>query len=118
MKVIQDTYRYMLSGREGWHSFITEAEGVPLLTFSLEDSRNAYILLRYDHRYRKEGEIVLCMRIDGYEKDIVPTAFSFEEVNAGKWVCLNGCVQGMKSVMKTYRKWCRRKCTDFVQNHF
>lgn len=109
MKIIQDTYRYMLSGGEGWHSFITEAEGVTLLTFPLEDSRNAYILLRYDHRYRKEGEMVLCMRIDGYEKDIVATAFSFEEVSPEQWICFNGCVQGHEISDENLSKMVQKK---------
>ncbi|MBN8859624.1 MAG: DUF535 family protein [Sphingobacteriales bacterium] len=96
MKVILDTYHFIDTAGKAFAQIITEKGGLPLACFRLKDNTPASVVLGYDERYRKEGELVLffvCEQLGGV---VAAASFSFEQSAANKWICRVGCVQGNK----------------------
>ncbi|HWZ22896.1 MAG TPA: DUF535 family protein [Cytophagaceae bacterium] len=94
IKVIQDTYRFILGKGEAFTQVITSDSELEITRFKMKDDMEGYLTLGYDGRYRKEGELVLSFSCDQLEGKIVAVAFSFEEIEKDRWVCRIGCVQG------------------------
>jgi uncharacterized protein VirK/YbjX len=96
IKVIFDTYRFIMSKGDEFLQVITNNEGLEIARFKLSETIEGVLNLGYDERYRKEGELVLsfvCNQLGGM---IAAAAFSFEEMENGRWVCRIGCIQGHK----------------------
>ncbi|GMT44414.1 MAG: hypothetical protein IEMM0006_0246 [bacterium] len=94
IKVILDTYQFILSKGEAFMQVITRSSGVEITRFKLNDTIKGVLTLGYDYRYRKEGELVLFFECNQLGGRIVAAAFSFEELEPGQWACRIGCVQG------------------------
>ena len=94
IKVIQDTYQFIMGKGKTFTQVITKNEKLEILRFKLNDTMEGFLTLGYDERYRKEGELVLSFNCDELDGDIVSAAFSFEEIEKDSWACRIGCVQG------------------------
>ena len=97
MKVILDTYRFLTTLGNSFIQVIAEKDGIPVVHFKLQDGSAASVVLGYDERYRKEGELVLffvCEQLGGV---VAAASFSFEHSDSNQWICRIGCVQGHKS---------------------
>ncbi len=94
VKVIFDTYRFILSKGEVFTQVITRSNDIEIARFKLNDTIEGVLTLGYDYRYRKEGELVLSFECNQLGGRIVAAAFSFEEMEAGRWACRIGCIQG------------------------
>lgn len=94
IKVILDTYRFILSKGEAFKQVITSNKGIEIARFKLNDIVEGILTLGYDERYRKEGELVFSFRCGHPDRVISSAAFSFEEIEEGKWVCRIACIQG------------------------
>lgn len=97
MKVILDTYNFINASGIPLTQVISKMEGITVGTFTLRDGQAASVVLGYDERYRKEGELVLffvCEQLGGI---ISAASFSFELNKSKQWICRIGCVQGHKT---------------------
>ncbi len=94
IKVILDTYRFILSKGEAFTQVIIRSDDIEIARFKLKDTIEGILTLGYDYRYRKEGELVLSFECNQLGGRIVAAAFSFEEMEAGRWVCRIACIQG------------------------
>lgn len=94
IKVILDTYRFILGRGEGFKRVITNSNGIEVARFPLNNDFEGVLTLGYDYRFRKEGELVLFFDCNQLGGRIVAAAFSFEELKTGQWVCRVGGVQG------------------------
>ena len=100
IKVIEDTYRFILQQSKAFLPFITESK-IPIAHLQLSDEYEGFITLEYDYRYRKEGELVMAFTCEQLGGDIAACAFSFEKMDTN-WICRIGCVQGQKRNDSTY----------------
>jgi uncharacterized protein VirK/YbjX len=98
LKVILDTYRFIASKSESFMKVITCRSGIEIARLKLNDTIEGTFMLGYDEKYRKEGELVLSFQCDQLGGMIAAAAFSFEEMEAGRWVCRIGCIQGCSRV--------------------
>jgi hypothetical protein len=94
IKVILDTYRFIMSKGEAFMQVITNRESVEIVSFKLNDNIDSFLTLGFDNKYRKEGELVFSFKCDELGGVIASAAFSFEEMEGGRWVCRIGCIQG------------------------
>jgi uncharacterized protein VirK/YbjX len=94
LKVIFDSYRFMKSKQAVFSQLVNENKSAVLAHFPLDEENIASLVLGYDDQFRKEGEVVLSLECEQLGGRLVSVAFSFEEVEANKWVCWVGCVQG------------------------
>jgi len=94
MKVILDTYRYIIGHGEDFMKVFTEKDGIEIANLVLGENTEASLMLGYDHKYRKEGELVFSFRCEELGGMVAAAAFSLEEMEKGKWVARIGCVQG------------------------
>ena len=94
IKVIEDTYRFILSKGEHFSQLIDPKNSIQIAQFNLNESTVGTLTLGYDERYRKEGELVAQFESEQLGGMIAAAAFSFEEVEKGRWVCRIGCIQG------------------------
>lgn len=94
LKVIFDTYRFMQLKVAVFSDLLNKNESTIVANIRLSESSIASLVLGYDDQFRKEGEAVLSLECEEFGGRIVSVAFSFEEVDKGRWVCLVGCVQG------------------------
>ncbi|MGH2644728.1 MAG: DUF535 family protein [Chitinophagaceae bacterium] len=97
VKVILDTYQFIRSKGEGFLQAIICEKYFRLADFQLKDGSTASIVLEYDERYRKEGELginLVCEKLGGV---IAGGSFSFENKENENWVCRIGCIQGHRN---------------------
>ncbi|MCX8471550.1 MAG: DUF535 family protein [Chitinophagaceae bacterium] len=94
IKVILDTYLFILSKSDFLNDLITNKNGIELTRFYLNETIEGVLVLGYNDRYRKEGEIVLTFECEQLGGTIAAAAFSFEEIKKDEWVCRIGCIQG------------------------
>ncbi len=97
MKTILDTYHFINSAGNAFTQVITGKDNLPVACFKLKDGSEASVMLGYDERYRKEGELVLffvCKQLGGI---VAAASFSFERSDSNNWVCRIGCIQGNKT---------------------
>ncbi len=104
IKVILDTYRFIMSKNEAFMQVITNSAGIEIVRFKLSDTIDGYLTLGYDDGFRKEGELVFYLKCDQLGGTIVAASFSFEEIEVGRWVCRIGCVQGHKGNVENSTK--------------
>jgi uncharacterized protein VirK/YbjX len=97
IKVILDTYRFILSKGEEFKQVISRSSNIEITRFKLNDTMEFYLNLGYDERYRKEGELVFSFECDQLGGLIAAAAFSFEEIETGRWVSRIACIQGLKT---------------------
>ena len=93
-KVIEDTYRYILSKGALFEEVILNKQGIELARFDLNETIEGCLRLGYDDRYRKEGELVLSFECEPLGGIIAAASFSFEEISNEQWVCRIACIQG------------------------
>jgi len=104
LKVILDTYRFILSKNNLFMQAITHFDGLEIARFKLNDTLEGILKLGYEDTYRKEGELVIffeCAELGGM---IASIAFSFEEIKEGQWVCRIACVQGHRKYAENSSK--------------
>ena len=94
IKVILDTYRFIMSKGEAFQEVITNSNGIEIARWQLSDSIEATLKLGYHHMHRKEGELVLFFESEQLGGTIATIAFSFEEMAPDNWVCRIACIQG------------------------
>ncbi len=94
LKVILDTYRFIMTKGEAFKQVITRSGGLEIARFKLNDTIEGFLTLGYNERYRKEGELVFSFKCAQLGGIIASAAFSFEEMKAGHWACRIACVQG------------------------
>lgn len=96
VKVICDTYRFIMGKGETLKQVINGNKTLEIAHFKLTDTIEASLILGYDERFRKEGELVFSFECSQLGGRIVAAALSFEEVAFEQWVCRIGCIQGIK----------------------
>ncbi|MBS1749551.1 MAG: DUF535 family protein [Bacteroidetes bacterium] len=109
MKVILDTYNFINDLGIPLTQVLPEKKDITVGSFTLKDGQTASVVLGYDERYRKEGELVLffvCEQLGGI---ISAASFSFELNNSKQWVCRIGCVQGHKTVDENTAKTAQKQ---------
>jgi len=94
MKVILDTYRFIMSKGEAFKEVITNPDGVEIARWPLSETIEGSLKLGYHHMHRKEGELVLFFESEQLGGTIATIAFSFEEMAPENWVCRIACIQG------------------------
>jgi len=104
IKVVLDTYRFIMCKNEAFIQVLTHSGGIEMMRFNLNDTIEGILVLRYDYRYRKEGELVFSFKCDCLGGTIVDAAVSFEEMEAGRWACRIGCIQGQKQHVENSSK--------------
>lgn len=98
-KVILDTYRFFKSNKI-LMEFIQK--DLILSEFLLKNGEKGMIVLRYDDRFRKEGELVISLIIDSLNGVVSSIAFSFEDIGNDFWICRIGCLQGSPQINGSY----------------
>ncbi|PIF47422.1 hypothetical protein CLU96_4476 [Chryseobacterium sp. 52] len=99
MKVITDTYQFLISKKIS-REFISKEMGIS--QFILKDETEMKIVIGYNDRFRKEGEIIISLVSDQLHGVISSIAFSFEEQLPDYWICRIGCLQGRPRVCGDY----------------
>jgi uncharacterized protein VirK/YbjX len=94
MKVIQDTYRFIVNQGGFLEAAMQCREGMTLAQFDLGRGQKARIRMGSDAQFRKEGEISLFLELDGVEGPVTGLAFSL--VQDRGWIALIGGFQGRK----------------------
>lgn len=94
LKVIFDTYRFMKLKGDMFSKLLNENASSTLTQIVLNEECSGSLVLGYDDQFRKEGEVLLSFECEEFGGRVVSVAFSFEEIETNKWVCLVGCVQG------------------------
>ncbi|MFL5765556.1 MAG: VirK/YbjX family protein [Bacteroidia bacterium] len=101
LKVIRDTYRFLKSKGDTFRKVLSSKEGMVLAEIPFDAEYIGRLILGYDDRFRKEGELVLTLECEKLGGKIVSVAFSLEEVESGTWAALIGCVQGYNTINQT-----------------
>ncbi len=96
MKVILDTYRFIMSNGETFKKAITCSTGIEIARWQLNNDIECFLKLGYHEMHRKEGELVLFFECDQLGGTLATIAFSFEEMTPGNWVSRIACIQGHK----------------------
>jgi uncharacterized protein len=96
IKVILDTYRFIMSKGDAFKQVINQNITTEIARFKLNNSIEGCLTLGFDDRYRKEGELVFSFECNQLGGVIVAAAFSFEEIEVGKWITRISCIQGHK----------------------
>jgi uncharacterized protein VirK/YbjX len=105
IKVILDTYKFILTKSNFLGNVLTQNEGIEIARFDLSETVEGKLMLGYDERYRKEGELVLKFESEQLGGMIAAAAFSFEEIKKDQWICRIGCIQGhVKNDDENYSK--------------
>jgi uncharacterized protein len=95
-KVILDSYRFIMSKNEKFMQVVTSDEGIEIANFMLNDTIAGRVVLKYDSKHNREGEMILAFQCDLIKENITSAGLSFEETADGSWICRVGCVQGHK----------------------
>lgn len=93
VKVLVDTYRFI---RQNAPSLMTAVTGghLEIVRIKLSEEMTGVLMLSYDYKYRKEGELVITFECEQLGGTIASAAFSFEELQPDSWICRIGCIQG------------------------
>jgi len=94
IKVILDTYKYLLTRSKSLSQILTKQDGIEIAHFNLNESTEAKIIVGYDERYRKEGELVFTFKSEQLGGMIAAASCSFEEIEPNKWITRIACIQG------------------------
>ncbi len=101
LKVILDTYQFIKSKEDVLGQVLTHKEGKTIADINFDNNTKGFLILGYDYRFRKEGELVLTLECSEIGGKIISAAFSFEETSKGNWSCIVGCIQGYNTINKT-----------------
>jgi uncharacterized protein len=104
IKVIMDTYRFIMSKGESFVQVLTNKDGIEIASFNLNETITGSIVLGYDEKHRKEGELVFFFKCDQLGGMIASGSCSFEEMKDGTWVCWIGSIQGSKKDVENSSK--------------
>ncbi len=96
-KVILDTYKFIYKHNGAFIGIIESNQVFEIADFKLHDSTQGKLILWYEDRYRKEGELLLSFVCEELGGMIVTASFSFEELSIDNWICRIGCIQGHSS---------------------
>jgi len=96
IKVILDTYRFIMSKGEAFKRVITSCNGIEIARWQLNTDMEFFLKLGYHDMHRKEGELVLFFECDQLGGTLATIAFSFEEMTPRNWVSRIACIQGHK----------------------
>ena len=94
MKVIQDTYRFIVNQGGFLEKAMQRPEGMTLAQLDLDRGQKARIRIGSDAQFRKEGEISMFLELDGVDGPVTGLAFSL--VQDRGWIALIGGFQGRK----------------------
>jgi uncharacterized protein len=109
IKVIRDTYAFIVERGEAWKRVITDPAGVIVARIPLDDAGEGVLRLGWEEGCRKEGEVVLMFESETLGGKIAVAAFSFEKELDGRWLCRVGCVQGQKEAVAGSSKVVQKK---------
>lgn len=96
IKVLQDTYNFIHQSGTFLQNSLLQPNGNVLAQTDLGKHGEATIVLSYDARFRKEGELVLSLRINSLTRAVAFLSFSLESHLDGSYTCYIGCLQGGK----------------------
>ena len=96
IKVLQDTYNFIHYSGPFLQNSLLRPDGDVIAQTDLGKHGNATIVLSYDSRFRKEGELVLSLWISSVTRAIAFLSFSLESHPDGACSCYIGCLQGGK----------------------
>jgi uncharacterized protein len=95
-KVLLDSYRFIMNKNEKLMQVITSEKGIEIANFMLNDTLAGRVILKYDSKHNREGEMILAFQCDLINENIISAGLSFEEAADGTWICRIGCIQGHK----------------------
>lgn len=99
IKIICDTYDFIYDAHI---EKIMWGEDHVICEFALKNGLPAKLMIGYNDRYRKEGELVLSLVIDHLYGNIASVSFSVEKNEKNEWLCRIGCLQGRPVVNGVY----------------
>ena len=94
-KVIRDTYVFVNAKGGVFQEAMLREAGLLLARIPLEKAGTLNLRMRADAQFRKEGEIGVCLELDGLAGSVSSFACSLERGPAG-WTCFVGALQGRK----------------------
>ncbi len=93
-KVIWDTY-HLLQRYPVFCKTILNTHGTVLARYDCGKYGDlAIVLCSHHHSTSKEGELMVKLRNNSQDRDIIKMAFSFERSVSGDFICYIGCIQG------------------------
>jgi uncharacterized protein VirK/YbjX len=98
VKVILDTYRFLKNKGDAFGQVLTNPDGLIIANLMFDNTYQGYLKLGYHDSFRKEGELVLSLDCSQLGGKVISVSFSLEESTNGDWLCLIGCVQGLKNM--------------------
>jgi uncharacterized protein len=104
MKVIADSYALIRGGPAVLSEAVLNPNGAELASVTLPEAERLGLHLGWNHRFRKEGELVLSLRTGARELRALAMALAFEREPSGTWRCYIGCVQGGDETPEQIRK--------------
>lgn len=105
MQVILDTYHFVRLQNGILKNALLQSCNTVLARFALPEQGDVQLVLGYDYRFRKEGELVVSVRSATSGRSIASLAFSLKHQADGTWACYIGCIQGgAADVVKTVQK--------------
>lgn len=99
IKILCDTYDFIYDKKI--EKIIWGEEHV-ICEFALKNGLPAKLVIGYNDRYRKEGELVLSLVMDHLDGNVASLSFSVEKDENNKWLCRIGCLQGRPVVDGIY----------------
>jgi len=99
IKIICDTYDFIYNEHI---EKIIQGEDHLICEFALKNGLPAKLMIGYNDRYRKEGELVFSLVIDHLYGNIASLSFSVEKYGNNEWMCRIGCLQGRPVVHGVY----------------
>ena len=94
IKTICDTYNFIRIFVMPLQNALLRGEDTILSTIPIADNHNAYLILGYDNKYRKEGELVVSLRYGEQGPTIASMVFSLGQQENSEWTMYIGCIQG------------------------
>lgn len=97
IKIMTDTYSF-IRRNSSLLDALTLPEGITLAQFDIADYPAVRVVLDYDNRYRKEGELVVTLWHEALGGPVIALAFTLEQLQNGEWAMYVGCIQGLAGV--------------------
>ncbi|SHH02047.1 DUF535 family protein [Chryseobacterium vrystaatense] len=99
IKIICDTYDFIYDKQI---EKVIWGEDHVICEFALKNGLPAKLMIGYNDRYRKEGELVLSLVIDHLDGNVASLSFAVEKSENNRWLCRIGCLQGRPVVNGIY----------------
>lgn len=97
IKIMTDTYSF-IRANSALLDALTLPAGITLAQFDIADYPGVRVVLDYDNRYRKEGELVVSLWHEALGGPVIALAFTLEQLQNGEWAMYVGCIQGLAGV--------------------